>query len=72
MRFKTEGNDKVMGKLLVGFLATCAVLWIVYQFVGSKMTEVAFHMPRFGLPVSWTWVAGGVVGYGVYRIMKGK
>jgi hypothetical protein len=61
-----------MGKLIVIFLATCAALWAVYFMVGAKLTETAFHVPHFGTAVSWTVVCGGLIGFGIYRIVSGK
>ncbi len=61
-----------MGKILVVVLATMAALWLVFLMVGPKMGDTAFHVPHFGSPVSWMMVVGACVGYGFYRIVKGK
>lgn len=73
-------NRKVqtnMGKVLVILLATFACLAILVHFVGGQtMGSTALnvpgtaHTPAFGL--TWTIVLGACIGYGVYRIVKGK
>lgn len=60
-----------MGKILVVILATCAALGILAAFFGvPKLSSTAFNVGTFG--VSWFMVCGGVLGYGIYRIVKGK
>lgn len=62
-----------MGKFLVALLATMAALWLIAIAVGgSKMGETAFHLPHFHTPVSWALVVGGVLGFAMWRIVKGK
>jgi hypothetical protein len=45
---------------------------MVFYMVGPSLTTTAFHVPHFGVPVSWTLVCGGVIGYAIWRIVKGK
>lgn len=66
-----------MGKFLVGLLAVCAALGLIVHFVGARsMSTTALnvpgteHTPAFGL--TWTLVCGGVLAFGVWRILKGK
>lgn len=66
-----------MWKFIVGLLATLAALGILVKFVGSQsMSTTALnvpgteHTPGFGL--TWTLVCGGVLAFGVWRILKGK
>ncbi len=66
-----------MGKFLVAVLATVAAVWMVVYFVGaSRMTQVAVdvpgthHTPAFG--ITWTLLVGGVLGFFIWRIVKGK
>jgi hypothetical protein len=61
-----------MGKVLVVILATMAALWIAFLVVGPKMGETAFHLPHFHTAVSWMVVAGACVGFGFYKLVKGK
>ena len=66
-----------MGKFLVGLLAVCAAFALLVHFVGSsRMGTTALnvpgtdHTPSFGL--TWGLVCGGVIAFGVWRILKGK
>lgn len=62
-----------MGKFLVALLATMAALWLLALVVGgSKMGATAFNMPHFHTPISWALVAGGLIGFTVWRIVKSK
>lgn len=66
-----------MGKIIVVILATLAALGILAFFLGyHRLALTAFnvpatqHTPPFG--VTWIIVLGSVVGYGIYRVVKGK
>lgn len=60
-----------MGKLFVTLLATCAALGLMVAFFGApRLTSTAFNVGTFN--VSWFLVCGGLVGYGIWRIVKGK
>ena len=66
-----------MKQFVVIALATCAALGILIHFLGSsRMASTAVtipgteHTPAFGL--TWTLVVGGVVGFAIWRIVKGK
>ena len=66
-----------MGKVIVAVLATCAVLGILFHLFGNNVfsqTAVTVpgtaHTSPFG--ITWTLVVGGVIGFAVWRIVKGK
>ena len=66
-----------MGKLFVALLATLAALAILVHFMGqSRMGSTAFSVPGsehtspFSVP--WVLVCGGLIGFAVWRIVKGK
>ncbi len=66
-----------MGKFLVAVLATLAAVWMVVYFVGpARMTGTAFSVPAtehthsFG--ITWTLLVGGVLGFFIWRTVKGK
>ncbi len=66
-----------MGKVLVAILATMAALALVVYFVGaSRMTQTAFNVPgtehTHPFSVTWTLVCGGLIGFAIWRIVKGK
>ncbi len=67
----TKGTDTSMGKIIVVLLATLAALSLLAIFFGaSRLSGTAFNVGTFN--VSWWLVCGGVLGYGIYRIVKGK
>lgn len=66
-----------MGKVIVAVLATCAALGILFHLFGNNVfgqTAVTVpgtaHTSSFG--ITWTLVVGGVIGFAVWRIVKGK
>ncbi len=66
-----------MGKIIVVILATCAALGICAYFLGAhRLAGTAFNVPAtehtgaFG--VSWFLVLGACVGFGIYKVVKGK
>lgn len=65
-----------MGKVIVTLLATVAVLWIGYDFIGGRMANTAVSVPATthtgGFGITWTVIAFCVVGLVVWRTVKGK
>lgn len=66
-----------MGKFFVGLLAVGAALGIIVHLVGAhRMTTTALSVPATehtsAFPITWTLVCGGVLAFGVWRILKGK
>lgn len=65
-----------MGKFIVGALAVLAALGIIIHLSGNNLGATALtvpstpHTPGFGL--SWCFIIGGVLTFGVWRILKGK
>jgi hypothetical protein len=53
-------------------LATCAAMFIILLFFGGSLFNTAFHITSLGWNVSWFMVVGGVVGFTMYKVIKGK
>lgn len=64
-----------MGKVIVALLATCAVCWVAWRFVGASMGSTAVTVPAtahtgaFG--ITWALVLFVVAGIVVWRTVKG-
>ena len=66
-----------MGKFIVGILACMAALGIAVYFLGAhRLGITAFNVPATEhtstFAVSWYFVLGGCIAFGIWRILKGK
>lgn len=65
-----------MGKLIVIILATCAAMALIFKVAGSHLSTTAVavpgseNVPTFN--ITWTLIVGGVVGFAIWRVVKGK
>lgn len=63
-----------MGKAIIGIIATLAICWVLFLYVGQRMTTAAVNVPATehtsAFPITWMLLAFVGVGIVVWRVVK--